>query len=75
VYCGESHVCAYRLLQRDIAPDKVVIDNAEEGFVTDLGVFLNRKQAYFEAQRCGQLIQENENESLGSGNLIRSTLP
>jgi hypothetical protein len=35
-----------------------------EGFFTDKSEFLNRKQAYRHAKKCGQLISENSSKLL-----------
>lgn len=75
IYCGENHSEAYRLLLKDMSLPSVKVDHdsVTEGYITDYGVFLNRVQAYYEAERHNQLLKPSQNKTLSSDIFLKKS--
>ncbi len=62
-YCLEALSCM------DLYPNLRIAECEKEGYITDTGDFINRKEAYLIAEKAGQIKNKNEAGILYSYNV------
>jgi hypothetical protein len=72
VICGRRHHNCYRILEKIPGVDKLNVGRKNQGFLTNLDRYIDRKEAFQIAKAAGQCLQPdliNENIGLTSEDL------